>query len=235
MDLEPRPEYKRAAKVIARMAIEFGNPVDAQCKEDLSLLMTTMEWTDRFLDTEGDPTSRSRIAERVLAILGEVRPRQEECLPAKLSEKLLDLRERLDVLGCRESFSASIKRIFELGKIIRSTESADEYVGSIIEEGKEAGQLLVFMTQQQVGEKFRKFLIAGGEAGNLFDEVLDAQTDYKEGERTLAPTIQFYAKTLRALIPRAVALVQMYPRKAHAFQRVFNHLRYMIRYRAKPY
>lgn len=235
MDQEPRREYRRAADAIVRISCDFGVAVEPEYEDDVTLLMTTMEWVDRALDSDDDLDRRRQLSDRVMEIIGSDEVADFAVLPSDLEVQLTQLRGRLEVLGCRHDFSSSLRRIFEIDEVLRSSESLKEYLGAVIEEGRSTAELLVLMIQDSISQKFREFLSISGEAGNLFDKLIDAPTDYEQGERTLPVNFSFYLKTLVAIFPRMIRLIFMYPNKLHALSWLKKHQKYVTAYKAKPY
>jgi len=202
-----RPEYRKLAEDLPRLAEAFGCPLTARACGDLMVFTLALECIDRELDAIGDAAERARFGARLLAALDGEGARFGDELDGHLEA----LEPVLRRIGAGERFLALGAAALDNTERMRTTRDAGEFLLCVRREGVYTVELALLFVEAELSAACCAFLRSVAEMGNLVDKLKDARGDFQRGEMAVAPGVVLHARLVGLILRRVPAAAALHP------------------------
>jgi hypothetical protein len=202
-----RPEYRKLAQDLPRLALTFGSALPAGARRDLMTFTLALECIDRHLDAIAAADGRARFGAQLLAAL-----RGGPAFgSAELAQHLTGLRALLELTGTVERFCAIGAAALDNTERMRMTRSSAEYLACVRREGRYTVELALLFVGEWLAPGCRAFLRSVAEMGNLVDKLKDARGDFARGEMAVVPGVRLHASLVGLILQRVPTAAALHP------------------------
>ncbi len=206
-----RPEYRKLADDLPRLASEFGCRIPDAAARDLLVFTLATECIDRVLDALEEADERRRFSRALLAALHGDSDASAR-FPLELQDHVAALALVIARHGLTARFCALAARALDNTERMRTTERPGEWVACVEEEGRLTVELALLFVAAHANPAFVRFFRSVAELGNLVDKLKDARGDHRRGEMALRPGLRVHARLLGALVRRTPRAATRHPR-----------------------
>lgn len=195
---------------IGDLAVDCGVQMTPRHLKALREVCIAMGATDLIHDDIKDPAARALFELAVVEFMnsGEV----GEHLPPELIKYIKPIRDILLISSDEEEFARIVEDIFVAAKVIKEGTDTRARIAASMEEGRLVADAICLSLGEK-GSPFHSIFLLIGAIDNLFDDLVDARKDYKEGEVVASPDLEFYQVAVASLLQVGVQLLRKYPNK----------------------
>jgi hypothetical protein len=203
-----RPEYRKLAEDLPRLALAFGCALPAVAQQDLLVFTLALECIDRVLDAIPHEEERGAFGAHLLDALdgGSLELGDDE-----LRGHLRALRRVLAAGGAAPRFRRVGASALANTERMRTTRDAGEYLDCVRREGRYTVELALLFVGAWLNPACRAFLRSVAEMGNLVDKLKDARGDFRRGEMAVAPDVLLHARLVGLILRRVPAAAALHP------------------------
>lgn len=204
-----RAEYLRLSNDLHSLCDAFDLHLPAQSHRDAATLVLAIECVDRILDDLPAPARREQFAQAIIAFLRDDQNIQSDDTTTELVHRLSRLKLAVARRKVSPQFNLVVERIFANAEQMRTATKASHFTACARTEGELMVELLLLILQPQATGALAYFLRKVAEPANLVDKWRDAARDYRVGELSIRPGIEFRLYLAATFVVALIPLIRM--------------------------